>query len=278
MGLAVCLHAALPALVALLGLLFAARSISEPVFVTVSLVRLEGTGTGFDGSAGGSGSPGAAGLEGKKALPKPPGTTVAVQRNRMEPRKITAPTEKQAVQLSRRRPVSRRPREKAVREEEPSAEHSSKPVRQPDTFSSKAVDGPASSSGVGKGLSGNGAGGGSFPGAGSEGGGGVSGSGTGSGGLDLKQVDTPPVPIKRVEPEFPEAARQMGLTGKVVLRFRVEADGSVAKASVIAAQPEGVFNRSALEAIDEWKFKPGRYKGKPVAVWVELPVVFRLSR
>lgn len=45
----------------------------------------------------------------------------------------------------------------------------------------------------------------------------VPGSRVGPGVLVLKQVDTPPVPIKKVEPEFPDEAGQMGISGRAVL-------------------------------------------------------------
>ncbi len=70
----------------------------------------------------------------------------------------------------------------------------------------------------------------------------------------------------------------MGISGRVVLRFLVKTDGKVAKARVIEAEPRGVFEQSAMEAIDKWRFKPGRYRGNAVATWVELPIRFRLSK
>lgn len=99
-----------------------------------------------------------------------------------------------------------------------------------------------------------------------------------SGEYDAKQVDSPPTPLKRVEPEFPLAARRMGITGRVVLRFLVKSDGKVGKASVIEANPGGVFEESALEAIRKWRFHPGHFRGNAVATWVELPIQFRLYR
>jgi protein TonB len=109
------------------------------------------------------------------------------------------------------------------------------------------------------------------------------GSGSGSGGdmggeFGLKQVDQAPVPIRKVTPEFPEAARKLGASGKVLLKFLVKADGSVIRASVVEASPAGLFDHSALDAVCKWRFTPGVYHGHAVATWVMLPVYFRLSR
>jgi protein TonB len=111
---------------------------------------------------------------------------------------------------------------------------------------------------------------------------GTGGAATGNGGRDsefnLKQVDQPPVPIQKVDPEFPPAARRLGAAGKVVVKFLVKADGSVIRASILEANPEGLFDQSALDAIGKWRFNPGIYHGNAVATWVILPVHFRLRR
>jgi periplasmic protein TonB len=104
------------------------------------------------------------------------------------------------------------------------------------------------------------------------------GMGHGSNRFELKQVDQAPSPIRKVEPEFPPAARRMGVGGSVVVRFLVKADGSVGEASVVRAEPGGVFERNALEAVGKWRFKPGLHRGEAVATWVVLSVQFRLSK
>ena len=100
----------------------------------------------------------------------------------------------------------------------------------------------------------------------------------GSGEFSLKQVDQPPVPNRKIDPEFPLAARRLGIGGKVVVKFLVKADGNVARASIIEAEPKEIFEESALEAVREWQFNPGRFHGDAVATWVVLPIQFRLTR
>ena len=129
--------------------------------------------------------------------------------------------------------------------------------------------------GSGNGL-GNGSGSGLGKGSGA--GGALTGSGGTGGTFNLKQVDQPPVPIRKVDPEFPPAARRLGAAGKVVVQFLVKADGSVVRASILEANPEGLFDQCALDAIGKWRFTPGIYQGNAVATWVILPVLFRLTR
>lgn len=291
LGVAICLHAVVPALVVLLGLLFAVPSASEPPVVMVSLVSLAGAGNGSGGAPGALGA-GPAGSGGKHASLSPVKIAVAVQKKSLTgPQNGFAGPAKPAEHVSTRRPVPSGHRgKKAALAAARSIEFSSRPASHRDAASSVPPDAPASAPGgaslaqsaaacgAASGSNGGPAGGNSLPGGGGEGRGGVPGFGTGSGGFDLREVDTPPVPIKKVQPEFPDEARQMGISGRVVLKFLVEADGRVTRASILTARPVGVFNRSALAAIVEWRFKPGLYRGKPVAAWVELPVSFHLAR
>jgi protein TonB len=102
-------------------------------------------------------------------------------------------------------------------------------------------------------------------------------SGTGlSGEYDAAVVDQAPQVLKKIEPAYPNRARSLGICGKVVVRFLVEPDGRVSRPSVVEARPAGYFEQSALEAIRQWQFRPGCFKGRVVSTWVTLPVQFRL--
>ncbi|MEF8942563.1 MAG: TonB family protein [Desulfohalobiaceae bacterium] len=95
--------------------------------------------------------------------------------------------------------------------------------------------------------------------------------------FSLRQVDRKPRVISRIQPGYPHRARQRDITGKVVLKFLVDRDGEVSKVSVVSAEPEGVFEDSAVSAVKKWRFEPGRVDGDPVPTWVRLPVSFTLS-
>lgn len=302
LGFSFCLHAAVPVLALLLSFLFTPPSIPPPQFVTVSLVSMAGRGGGHGDSAGKSSRPvpsashgsAAAGPPVKASPPPAPVAETTHSQTKAAVEVESAHIAKPAGHSRERRaavsPKSRRravkPRKHAdKRPVKPAAHREDAPTARPDrplpARSAAGLDPTGGSNGgrdSGGSLSPPGAAG-RGPGAGGGLGGGLgSGSGGGPGELDLRQVDTPPVPVSKVEPEFPEAAREMGVSGRVLLRFLVKTDGSVSKESVVEARPPGVFNRSALKAIAKWKFKPGRYKGKVVATWVELPVRFRLAR
>ncbi len=81
-----------------------------------------------------------------------------------------------------------------------------------------------------------------------------------------------PVPVTRVEPSYPEFAREAQIQGKVTLHVLVGKDGRVKNVKVI----KGVtgLNEAAVDAIKKWVFKPALSNNKPVAVWVEVPMDF----
>ena len=81
-----------------------------------------------------------------------------------------------------------------------------------------------------------------------------------------------PTPVTRVEPTYPEFAREAQIQGKVTLHVLVGKDGRVKNVKVI----KGVtgLNEAAVDAIKKWVFKPALSNNKPVAVWVEVPMDF----
>jgi TonB family protein len=59
----------------------------------------------------------------------------------------------------------------------------------------------------------------------------------------------------RIEPSYPEQARQFKLTGKVRIEVIVSPDGSIEKTRVVGGSP--LLVDAALEAIKQWKYEPG---------------------
>jgi protein TonB len=89
-------------------------------------------------------------------------------------------------------------------------------------------------------------------------------------GIDL---DKQPEATLAVAPQYPFALEASGVTGKVMLRFVVTAQGEVRDIAVLSAtHPE--FGRAASAALERWRFKAGIKGGHRVASIVELPFVF----
>ncbi len=77
-----------------------------------------------------------------------------------------------------------------------------------------------------------------------------------------------------VDPEFPEIARDQDLTGFVDLEFMVHADGSVTDVTVLKAQPLGIFEKTAVTAVRQWRYRPVERDGMPVDAHARLRLNF----
>jgi len=86
--------------------------------------------------------------------------------------------------------------------------------------------------------------------------------------------DQAPVPYFRPAPDYPLWARDQGIEGRVVLHALVGRDGRVTRITVLR-DVVGLTN-AAREAIARWRFHPALSGRNPVAVWVEIPIEFRL--
>jgi TonB family protein len=76
------------------------------------------------------------------------------------------------------------------------------------------------------------------------------------------------------DPEFPERAREGDLAGFVDLEFTVNPDGSVANVTVLKSQPVGIFDRSAVAAVSQWRYRPIAHDGVPVSEHARLRLNF----
>lgn len=76
--------------------------------------------------------------------------------------------------------------------------------------------------------------------------------------------------------QYPQMEKDNNIQGKVLLRFVVMEDGSVADVTVMRSISPGL-DKEAVRVIKLLKgFVPGRQQGKPVRVYYNLPVIFRL--
>ena len=90
-------------------------------------------------------------------------------------------------------------------------------------------------------------------------------------------VEQQPVPVYKVNPEYPEDARRDKVEGTVWVKAVVRKDGTVKKVVILKSDNE-VLNDPAIQAMLQWKFKPAVMDGQPVAVWVAIPFKFKLNQ
>lgn len=138
-------------------------------------------------------------------------------------------------------------------------------------------DGPGSGSGIGTGKGGgvgSGDGTGVGPGRGYNMGGGDPQLGGGSG-APATAVDMRPIPLNKPRPNYTEEARKNKITGVVLARLLVGADGSVKQVRIARGLPDGL-NEEAIRAAYQIRFKPAMKGGSPVAFWQMVEIEFNL--
>lgn len=96
------------------------------------------------------------------------------------------------------------------------------------------------------------------------------------GGAGPSDADT--IPLVRVQPLYPPAAAERRIEGWVKLRFTISTTGAVRSPQVIDADPGGIFDRAAIQAIRKWKYKPRVENGVPVETrGVKVKLSFKLE-
>jgi TonB family protein len=78
----------------------------------------------------------------------------------------------------------------------------------------------------------------------------------------------------RVEPDYPESAREQHIEGPVVLEALVGKDGTVEKLSTVSGDSQ--LATAATDAVRQWRFKPFLRNGSPEEFQTRITVDFRL--
>jgi protein TonB len=91
---------------------------------------------------------------------------------------------------------------------------------------------------------------------------------------------TVPTLVKQtqVRPEYPEPARKARVQGTVVLEAVVRRDGSVGEIRVIRSiDGDYGFEEASVQAIRQWRYRPGLQDGRPVDVLFTIVLEFVLE-
>ncbi len=79
-----------------------------------------------------------------------------------------------------------------------------------------------------------------------------------------------------MRPSYPAAPRRLGVQGTTLLRVHVLADGRIGDVLVEQSAGHPDLDDAAAGAVKQWRFDPARRGKEPVAMWVLLPVEFKL--
>jgi TonB family protein len=80
--------------------------------------------------------------------------------------------------------------------------------------------------------------------------------------------------VKRVQPVYPEQARQMRVQGPVQLQATINKDGNISNVKVVSGNAQ--LARATVEAVKQWKYKPYYLNNEPVEIQTQIIVNFKL--
>src|ERR1700682_6192184 len=82
--------------------------------------------------------------------------------------------------------------------------------------------------------------------------------------------------VNKVQPVYPPLARQTRISGTVRLHALISKTGSVESLEVMSGHP--LLVRAAMDAVQQWRYKPTLLNGEPVEVDTTIDVIFSLNQ
>ena len=86
---------------------------------------------------------------------------------------------------------------------------------------------------------------------------------------------TRPEKISGDPPQYTPMARRARLEGTVIMELIIDESGNVVHQEILRGLPMGL-DRSALDAVAKWKYRPATFQGQPVKVYYTVEVNFHL--
>jgi len=91
------------------------------------------------------------------------------------------------------------------------------------------------------------------------------------GAVDVKAATV----LYRVQPAYPPVAMRTKMPGWVILKCIVGKTGEIRDIEVVKGSL-GIFEQPAIEALRQWKFAPGYFRGQAVDTYFELRITFEV--
>ncbi len=80
------------------------------------------------------------------------------------------------------------------------------------------------------------------------------------------------VHVTNLDPVYPPLARQTHREGRVELRAIIGIDGTIQSLQIVASDP--LFDLSAREAVQQWRYRPTILNGQPVEIDTYITVIY----
>ena len=82
--------------------------------------------------------------------------------------------------------------------------------------------------------------------------------------------------VSKPSPVYPAIARAAGLQGTVILQATISKTGTIENLRVLSGSP--MLQQAALNAVQQWRYRPYLLNGDPVEVETTINVIFSLGR
>ena len=82
--------------------------------------------------------------------------------------------------------------------------------------------------------------------------------------------------ITRVQPKYPEEARQNRVSGTVRMHAIIATAGSLKQLDVLSGDP--LLMKAAVDALRKWRYRPATIDGEPVEIDTVVDMIFTLSK
>jgi len=80
-------------------------------------------------------------------------------------------------------------------------------------------------------------------------------------------------PVHQEQPVYPQELLNKRVEGFAVIAFLVELDGKTAECQVVEAS-DAAFGEAARSALEQWRFSPPKFGGKPGRIAMSFPIEF----
>jgi TonB family protein len=79
--------------------------------------------------------------------------------------------------------------------------------------------------------------------------------------------------LKKVEPQYPNLAKQLHKEGTVQLLATVNKSGQISKVQVLGGDP--ILAKAAVDAVRQWEYRPYLLNGQPVEIETQISIIFK---
>lgn len=89
----------------------------------------------------------------------------------------------------------------------------------------------------------------------------------------VTELDQIPIVRLQTQPVFPPELKKAGVKAEVIVSWVLDLDGNVGEVKVYSSTDHR-FDQASMDAVRQWKFRPGMKDGHPVKVAMTCPIVF----